>query len=258
MKTYSLEHQNYLKKIRRESIFVILLQITITLLFLIIWEFLSKNHIINSFLFSSPSKIISTLYHLVIDGKFFPNLLITLYEVLISFVLSLGLGLFIATLLWNHSFLAKVFDPFLTILNSLPKVALGPLIIIWFGAGVNSIIFMSLMISVFVTIINIYHGFIHVPKNYITMITSFGAKKNQIFRYVIFPYNRKTILSTLKVNISLNLIGVIMGELLVSKKGLGYLIMYGSQVFHIDLVMTCIIVLAVISYFLYLAIQRIK
>ena len=258
MKKYSLEHQYYLKKKKKEKILVLFLQLLIILLFLIGWELLSQKNMINTFLYSSPSRIFETLYHLILDGKLFPNLLITIYELLISFILSLGVGLMIAILLWNNSFLAKVVDPFLTILNSLPKVALGPLIIIWFGAGVNSIVFMSLLISIFVTIINIYYGFIHVPNNYITMITSFGAKKWQVFRYVIFPYNIKTIISTLKVNLSLNLIGVIMGELLVSKKGIGYLIMYGSQIFHIDLVMTCIIVLAIISYLLYFFIQKLK
>ena len=139
---------------------------------------------------------------------------------------------------------------------SLPKVALGPLIIIWVGASINSIIFMSLLISTFVTIINIYNSFISTDKNYIVLMKSFRASKWQIFSKVVFPSNFKNIISALKINISMNLIGVIMGELLVSKSGIGYLIMYGSQVFNIDLVIAGVFILGIISYLMYLIVDR--
>ena len=125
---------------------------------------------------------------------------------------------------------------------------MGPLIIIWVGASINSIIFMALLISTFVTIINIYSGFVTTDKSYITLLKSLGATRGQIFRKVIFPSNYVNIISSLKINISMSLIGVIMGELLVSKSGLGYLIMYGSQVFNINLVITSVVILGVISY----------
>ena len=258
MKTYSLEHQLFLKKNKRRKILIHSFQFLLFFLFIIIWEVLASNKIINTFIFSSPFRILDTLYQLLLKGVLLEHISITFYEIFISIFLSLLLGLIIAITLWWSSFLSKVIDPYLTVLNSLPKVALGPLIIIWFGANIKSIIFMSLMISLFVTIINIYTGFINVPSSYITMIKSFGASKWQIFKMVILPYNIPTILSTLKVNVSMNLIGVIMGELLVSKKGLGYLILYGSQVFHIDLVISCVFLLGFISYLLYFFIQKIK
>ena len=144
-----------------------------------------------------------------------------------------------------------MFDPYLTILNSLPKVALGPLIIIWVGASMNSIIFMALMISAIITIINIYNGFINVDSDYIKLLRSFHADKKQIFFKLILPSNKENIISSLKINISMSLIGVIMGELLVSKEGLGYLIMYGSQVFNINLVITSVFILGILSFILY-------
>ena len=171
--------------------------------------------------------------------------------ILISFILSFIIGFLIATILWWNNFIAKVIDPYLTILNSLPKVALGPLIIIWVGASSNSIIFMSLMISTFITIINLYTSFISTDKNYIMLLKSFKATKYQIYQKVVLKSNLKNILSTMKINVSMNLIGVIMGELLVSKSGIGYLIMYGSQVFNINLVITSIFILAIISSILY-------
>ena len=251
---YSLEHINYLKKLRKEKIIISIFRILIVFIFLIVWELLSKYNIINTFLFSSPSRIIKTLTSI----ELFKHIKITLYEVIISFILSTFIGIFIASIMWRYKIFSKIIDPYITIFNSLPKVALGPLFIIWVGASIKSIIVMAITISIFTTIINIYNGFINVNENYILLMKSFKASKLQIFRKVILPNNIKNIIATLKINISLSLIGVIMGELLVSKEGLGYLIMYGSQVFNLDLVISSIFVLGVISYFMYFIINTIE
>ena len=251
MYTYSEEHVNFLKKTKKRKCLIYVSQASIIIVLFLIWEFLNRLGLINNFLFSSPSSIIKTISSLISANNFLNHILITLYEILISCLLSLGIGFLIASILWWNSFLAKVFDPYLTILNSLPKVALGPLIIIWVGASMKSIIIMSLMISLFITIINLYTFFMNTDKSYITLLKSMKASKKQIFTKVVLPANRKNIINTMKVNVSMNLIGVIMGELLVSKEGLGYLIMYGSQVFNINLVITSVFVLAVISSILY-------
>ena len=201
-------------------------------------------------------RVINTIIGLFKDGSLFSHIGITLYEIIISFIISSGVGLLISSILWSNTTFSKIVEPYLTVLNSLPKVALGPLIIIWVGASINSIIFMSLLISTFVTIINIYNSFISTDKNYIVLMKSFGASKWQIFSKVVFPSNFKNIISALKINISMNLIGVIMGELLVSKSGIGYLIMYGSQVFNIDLVIAGVFILGIISYLMYLIVDR--
>ena len=255
MKQYSLEHQLYLKDKKRLKKFIIFSQLNLFILFFFIWELLVHYGFINEFLFSSPTKIISCLWNLLIHGNLISHISITFFEILASFLLSISIGFLISAILWACPFLAKVLDPYLTILNSLPKVALGPLIILWFGASIRSIVFMSLLISLFVTIINIYQGFQSVPNHFITLFHSLHASKWQLFRFLILPYNRSNIISTLKVNLSMNLIGVIMGELLVSKKGIGYLIMYGSQIFNIHLVISCVFLLGIISYLLYLLIH---
>ena len=182
----------------------------------------------------------------------------TIASVIAGFILSNIFGFIIAVLFLISNKVYKIFDPYITVLNSLPKVALGPLIIIWIGSGIKSIVFMSLLISVFITIINIYNGFISVNKNYITMLKSFGASNLDVFFKIILPSNIYNIISTLKINVSMNLIGVIMGELLVSKNGIGYLIMYGSQVFNIDLVITGIFILGFISYIMYYLIEKVE
>lgn len=254
----SNEHKTYLQKIKKEKILVFLFRFLIIFFLLVLWEVLARMEIINTFTFSSPSRVITTLVGLIKNKILFTHIGVTIYEVLLSFVLAALIGLVISIILWAIPLVAKIFDPYLTILNSLPKVALGPLIIIWVGASTNSIIFMSLLISTFITIINIYNGFVSTDKSYITLMKAFGASKFDIFRKVIIPSNYVNMISTLKINISMNLIGVIMGELLVSKKGIGYLIMYGSQVFNIDLVITGVFILGGISYFMYLVIDKLE
>lgn len=256
MYTYSEEHKLFLNKIKKNKLLINTFRLLIVILFIIIWELLSKYKIINTFLFSSPSNVVKTIISMVVDKSFFIHIGVTLYELLISFLLSTVVALIVSIMFWSNETIYKIIDPYITIINSLPKVALGPLIIIWCGASTNSIIFMSLLISLFVSIISIYNGFNSVNKNYITLMRSFGATKFQIFSKVVFPNNIFNIISSLKVNVSMNLIGVIMGELLVSKAGIGYLIMYGSQVFNIDLVITSVFLLGIISSIMYFILDK--
>ena len=251
MSKYSIEHKEFLKKRKKERIIVISFQILILLVFICGWELLARFNLINTFLLSSPSLIIKTLGSLFTDNDLLIHIGITLYETIISFLLVTILALLISTLLWFSRRLAKILDPYLTVLNSLPKVALGPLIIIWVGASTNSIIFMALLISLFLSIINIYHNFKETDPNYITLLRSLGASKLQIFMKAVIPSNLSNIINNLKINVSMCYIGVIMGELLVSKKGLGYLIMYGTQVFNIDLVIASVIVLGILAFLFY-------
>ena len=258
MYTYSFEHTSYLKERKKEKRIIATFRILIILIFLISWEILARFNIINTFLFSSPGRVINTIIKLFNTGELLKHMGITLYEVFISFSLASIIGIIIASILWRFEKLSKIVDPYITIINSLPKVALGPLIIIWVGASMNSIIVMALTISLFTTIINIYTGFINVNTNYIIMLKSFKASQFDIYKKVILPSNISNIVSTLKINISMSLIGVIMGELLVSKSGLGYLIMYGSQVFNLDLVISSIFILGIISYLMYFILDKIS
>ena len=247
----SKEHQEYLKKLKKDKQKITIIQITILIIFIITWQLLAHFNIINTFTSSSPEQVLKTIISMIKDKTIFLHTSITIYETLLSFIISTILGIILASIMWYFEKFAKVIDPYLTVLNSLPKVALGPLIIILIGASIKSIIFMALLITVFITIINIYEGFKRTNKNYILLVKSLKATKIDIFKKVILPSNKKNIINTLKINISMSLIGVIMGELLVSKKGLGYLIMYGSQVFNINLVITSVIILGLISFIMY-------
>lgn len=254
----SNEHILYLKKKKRKKLLVITTQLIIFITFLALWELASCFKVINPFLTSSPSLVLNTIYTLYKNNDLFNHILITSYETLISFALGTIIGLLIASIMWWNDFIAKVLNPYLTVLNSLPKIALGPILIIWSGANIKSIISMALLISVIITIISVYHGFSNTDENKIKLLKSFKAEKWQIFIYLILPGNLNTIFNVLKINISMTLIGVIMGELLVSKEGIGYLIMYGSQVFNLNLVMTGIILLCVLPFVMYYIIVLIE
>ncbi len=186
---------------------VVSTQIIIIIVLLTLWEYGAKTGIINSFIFSSPSKIISTLVSLVDTGEIFVHLGVTLGEVLLSFTLGILIAFILSVVMYESKFLADILDPFLTVLNSLPKVALGPIIIIWVGANTNAIITMALMINVIISIITIYTGFMHTDPLKVKLFKSFKASKRQILCKLVIPANISTIMSSLKINISLTLIG---------------------------------------------------
>ncbi len=254
---YSEEHLLFLKRKKKRKRIIVFSQISIIVLLLIIWQLSVSFKILNSFLFSSPINIINTLLKFSFK-EISEHIFITTYETIISFIIATVIGITIASLMWFNKTFADIINPYLTIINSLPKVALGPLIIIWFGTGIDSIIIMALSISLILSIINLYNSFISTNNNYIILLKSFKARKKDIFFKVILPSNKVNIFNTIKINISMSLIGVIMGELLTSKKGLGYLIMYGSQVFNINLVITSVFVLGIISYIIYVIVILIE
>lgn len=248
---YSNEHLLFIKKLKKERRNVKIVQILIVLLFVIIWQLLASFNIINTFIFSSPKMILNTIVKLYSSGDLFHHIFVTFYETIISFLVGTLLGCLIATILWWNNFLNKVFDPYLTILNSLPKVALGPIIIIWGGANIKSIIIMALLVSVIITIINVANAFNNIDENKLKLMKTFKASKLQTYFKLVLPSSYNIIINSLKINISMSLIGVIMGEFLVSKEGLGYLIMYGSQVFNLNLVICGIILLCILSFLMY-------
>lgn len=254
----SREYKQYLRKIRIEKILVYTVQILILVGFNILWEYMANKGIINTFIYTSPSRIIKTIVDLYKQNNLFNHIWVTVYETVISFSLATLLGTLIAIILWYSKFLYKVFDPYLTVLNSLPKVALGPIIIIIFGANIRSIVIMALLISIVITISNVYSGFINTDKNKIKLLKSFGASKGQMLRYLIIPSNYHVIVNSLKINVGMSMVGVIMGEFLVSKEGIGYLINYGSEVFNLNLVFAGIIILLLVSYLMYLIVLYIE
>lgn len=244
-------HQEYLRSIRVEKWWVRFYQVLIFLLFFIGWEVASRFHWVDPLIFSSPSKIWLLFLDKVQDGTLLENTSVTLTETVLGFILGTLLGTILAAILWWSPMISKILDPYLVILNALPKVALGPILIVALGPGYTSIISMGIIISVIVTTIVIYTSFREVDPNYIKVMQTFGATRLQCFKEAILPASFPTIISTLKVNVGLSWVGVIVGEYLVSSKGLGYMIIYGFQVFNFTLVMLSLLVIAVLATIMY-------
>ena len=250
-KQFSKAHYDYLRKYRTRKILLLATQILVLAVFLCMWELLSNLEIISSFFFSSPSRIAKTMVEMFKNGDLLYHSAITLKETLIGFAIASGVGFVVAFVLWYSTFFRQVSEPYLVVLNSLPKIALGPIIIIWFGATQKAIIFMCILIVIIVTILNILNSFTSCDKQLISLAKSFGASKTQIFRKLILPNSLKDIVSTLKINVGLSWIGAIMGEYLVSKAGLGYLLIYNGQVFDLNIVLTTTVVLCILASVMY-------
>ena len=246
-----MNENNYIKKYKRNKLFIFIIQLIIIITFFISWQYLSDKKIINQFVFSSPIRIFNTIKNLFISKILFVNIYTTIKEILIAFILGFILSFILALLLYLSNTFYKIIDPFLNMLNSLPKVSLGPILIIIFGANTKSIIVMALLINMLVCTQTLYVGFISCNKYHLLLFKSFNANKLKTIIYLILPSSYKNIISALKLNISMTLIGIIMGEFLVSKSGIGYLIIYGTQVFNLDLVYASIIILIILSYLIY-------
>lgn len=249
-KAISKDRRVYLRKQKMNKVAILTVQILLVVGFIALWEILANLGIIDSFIASQPSRILKTFMNLS-NNDLLTHLGVTCFETIVGFGLGAVLGVFIAIILWWSNFLSKVADPFLVVLNSLPKIALGPVIIIWVGAGMGAIIVMALAISLIVTVLEILNGFLNTDKELLKMAKTFNASKMQVLTKIVIPANISTFINSLKVNIGLSLVGVISGEFLVSKAGLGYLIVYGCQVFQLDLVMTSVIILSIVAAIMY-------
>ena len=249
--TISATQAAYLRSYQFHKIRIHLYRAGILLAFLILWELSARQGWIDDFIFSSPSKLLSCFYHMTKENSLFFHIGITLFETLASFFLVMACSLLITILLWYSKSLTETLEPYLVVLNSLPKSALAPLLIVWLGANYRTIILTGASVAIFGTILNLYIGFSEVDEEKIKLIKTLGGSRSQALFKVILPANRANLIGLMKSNIGLCLVGVIIGEFIASKCGLGYLIIYGSQVFKLDWVILSIIILCVIAIGLY-------
>lgn len=247
----------YLKKARRNRIKILVIQLSVLVGFIGLWELLAATGVIDSFITSSPSRIAKTLSDLF-SQDIMKHIGITLLECVLGFIISTVLGSLIAIALWWSDTLRRVLEPYIVVLNSLPKIALGPVIIVWVGAGMQAIVMMTILICIIVTIMSVLNGFLSCDENKILLLRSMGASRFQILTRLILPYSLPNFISVLKINVGLAWVGTIMGEYLVSSAGLGYLIIYGGQVFKLDLVMTSTVILCVLAALMYLAVAIVE
>jgi len=250
-KVYSIEHAVYLRRQRRKNIIITLSRVGLLLIFLLLWELLARFDVIDSFISSSPTRMFNCFIDLVKGGELGKHIGVTLWETVVSFFLATTVGTLTAIILWWFEGVRKVLEPYIVILNALPKIALGPIIIIWMGTDGPAIITMALAISLFITILSTLSGFMSVEKSKLMLMQTLGANKWQILTKLVLPSNIPNIIDALKINVGLCWVGTIMGEYLVSHAGLGYLIIYGGQIFKLDLVMTSTVILCILAGIMY-------
>lgn len=258
MHEISIGQQNYLNHRKKHHTIVCLSRAAILLCFLFFWEFAANMHIIDSFIFSSPSRIVHCFWEMILNRTIFLHIWTTLYETLISFLLVTILCIVLAILLWSSRKLSEILEPYLVILNSLPKSALAPLLIVWLGATHTTIIVAGMSVAIFGSILNLYTCFSGIDEEKLRLIYTLHGTKFHALTKVVLPASIPSIINNMKVNIGLCLVGVIIGEFLAAKNGLGYLIIYSSQVFKMDWLLLSIVILCIIAMGLYSFISLIE
>lgn len=251
-------HEQFKQSLIKEKRWIRFFQLLILVSFFSIWEIASNLRWIDPLIFSSPSKVWVLFIDKLNDGTLLTHINVTIFETVLGFIIGTLMGTILAAILWWSPFLSKVLDPYLVILNSMPKVALGPILIVVMGPGMGSIITMGAIISVIISTIVIYTAFKGVDSNYLKVLQTFNASRFQMFKEAVLPASFPTIISTLKVNVGLSWVGVIVGEFLVSSKGLGYLIIYGFQVFNFNLVLMSLVIIAIFATIMYQLVELLE
>jgi NitT/TauT family transport system permease protein len=254
----SERHARFLRRLRLRQMAVLAVQVAILVAFLGLWQLAAHWRLIDPFITSQPSAIAGTLVELTRDGTLGYHIGITVAETLAGFLIGTVLGIAIAGALWWSDFLSEVADPYIVVLNATPKMALGPVFLVWLGATVTAVVALAVSISLFVTILSVYSAFRLVDREKLVVVATFSASKWQTFSKVVFPSAVPTIIATLKVNIGLSLIGAIVGEFLAANAGLGYLIVYGQNIFNMSLVMTSLVILTAIAGAMYYAVALLE
>ena len=227
----SRERTLYLRRKRRRTHLVHACQIGFLVFFFAQWEISARLGWIDSFILSQPSRILETLRNMS-QNHLMMHVGVTLYETLTGFVLGVLLGVAIAVVLWWSGFVSRVAEPYLVVLNSLPKSALAPLLIVWLGTRQRTIIVAGMSVAIFGSILNLYTGFGEISQEKLKLIRTLGGGKKEELLKIVLPSSVPLILANMKVNIGLCLVGVIIGEFIGARQGLGYLIIYGSQTFQ--------------------------
>lgn len=254
----TMAQQAFIAKEKRHKKKVTVYRILLLTAFLVLWELCARLGIIDDFIFSSPSRIVSCFISMTIDGSIFLHTGITILETLASFFLVVVIGILIAVLLWSSRSVSEILEPYLVMLNSLPKSALAPILIVWLGNNVKTIIVAAVSVAVFGSILTLHTGFSQMDPDKIKLIYALGGRKKDVLTKVLIPGSIPLIISNMKVNIGLCLVGVIIGEFLAANQGLGYLIIYGSQVFKMDMVVMSIVILCILSGVLYQGISMLE
>ncbi|MCL2177527.1 MAG: ABC transporter permease [Firmicutes bacterium] len=251
-------YEIFLRRLKIEKLIIWAVRIGVLLALVGLWELLVRIDFLDGFIFSSPTRIYRQISILFSEHQLFHHIWVTLYVCILGFLIATFLGTLIAIILWYFPRVNKVLEPYIITLNALPKVALGPVIIIWVGTGTKAVITMAVLIAIVISIITMLNAFLETSPEKIMLMKTFGANRLQILQKLVLPASYPAFLSLLKINVGLAWVGTIMGEYLSSRAGLGYLILLGQQLFRMDLVMASIIILCILATLMYASIALLE
>lgn len=221
--------------------------IAFIVLLLLCWELIAANKIVDPFYISQPSKIGSDLKQFFITGEVFRHLTATFQEAFLGLAIGTAFGITGGFILGRIEMLARIFEPVITALYGIPKLALAPIFILWFGLGVESKIFLSGLLVFYLVFFNTFGGIRNVDPNLVGAIKLLGANRFQIMKMVILPSCFPWILAGIRGGVGSSLLGAIVGEYMGASAGLGWMIQYATTTYQIDRVMSCIFILLVIG-----------
>lgn len=223
-----------------------LLQFLVAAAFIGLWEAGSRTHVLDPFFFSEPSQIARNVWDQVSSGSIWPNLWATLEESALGLAIGAAGGIAIGVLLAQVRLLAEVFDPFIKITNSLPRLVFAPLFILWFGLGTWSKVWLAVSLVFFLVFFNTFQGIREVQRVLIDNARMLGASRWQLLRHVLIPSALSWIFSSLHVSVGFAIIGAVVGEYLGADRGIGYLIAQAQGDFDTTAVFAGLVILAVV------------
>lgn len=221
--------------------------IACTLALLGLWQWAARAHVINGQLFGSPTGIVGAFRSAFEAGTLIPDTLTTAYETVVGLIIGSLAGTIAGLALWFTPALARPAEGFSVLLNSVPKIALGPLIVIWFGAGTDSKIWLAAVSTYAVSMIAATAAMREIDRDLVNLFRSLGASRRMMFRKLILPSAVPWIFSTLRMNVGFALIGAIVGEYIASQNGLGHEIFVAGSLFDLNTVWLGIIVLTLLA-----------
>jgi NitT/TauT family transport system permease protein len=225
---------------------MVVCQVGVGFVILACWQFAS-GHLMDNFFISNPVDVAIRLWDWTISGFIFPHLWVTFYETAAGFVLGSAIGVLLGIWLGVAPFMSRLLSPFLFGFYALPKIALAPLLVLWFGLGVESKIALSTVIVFFLVFYNTFTGVREVDQDMIDTVRLMKGRRHQVLLHVIIPSAMSWIFAGLKISVPYALIGAIVGELIAANKGLGYLVQRMGSDFDTTGVFAVLVVIGLLA-----------
>ena len=235
-----------------------LLQALAVISFFALWEIGVRMGWISAFLVGSPVGILAVAAKMIASGELLSDTWFTLFEAILGFVIGTIAGSLLGLALWYSVFVARLVEPFIVAINSVPKIALAPIVVLWFGTGLVSKVALSVSLTAIVALIAAYQAAKDADVDLQSLLISMGADKHQVFFKAVVPSTLPSIIATFRINIGFGLVGAVVGEFISSQAGLGHMIYTASSFYDLNTVWAGLFTLMIIGFLLYHVIDLIE